>query len=198
MRQNLDNQKEGLHLYISLYGLPRHAWMVVVSYVQVWQSPSTQLVRKYWNKQVYLTELESLFPLLIGLDNAALRSSFSSSSKNPCEGSSSWWRCFDSWFEILLFEEITTALEELVVRLAVTAVVDEAVRGNEWELEFLAPALATWPKTMLERFNNCLLIYLSSPVCNRAIICLACLCRTNVIVKKSRVVKNEFHCWFEQ
>jgi hypothetical protein len=31
----------------------------------------------------------------------------------------------------LLFKEFTTALEELVVRLAVTAVVDEAVGGNE-------------------------------------------------------------------
>jgi hypothetical protein len=39
------------------------------------------------------------------------------------------------------------ALEELVVRfkLAVTAVIDEAVRGNE--CDFLTPAaLETWPK----------------------------------------------------
>lgn len=69
----------------------------------------------------------------MGLDNAILRSSCSSSSKNPCEGpasgSGSGWR-FDSCFEILLLEEITMALEELVVRLAETAVNDEAVRGN--------------------------------------------------------------------
>jgi hypothetical protein len=90
---------------------------------------------------VYLTALESLFPPLMGLDNAALRSSCSSSSsssKNSCEGSASRWRWFDSWFGILVFEEITRALEELVVRLPVTTVVDEAVRAND-----LAPALAT-------------------------------------------------------
>lgn len=134
----------------------------------------------------------------MGLDNAALRSSFSSSSsKNPCEGPASWWRCFNPWFGILLFEGITTALEEVVVRLAVTAVVDEAVWGNEWELECLDPALATWPKTVLERFDNCLLIwyYLSSPVCNLAIFRLACRRRTNIIVKKGCVIENEFHWW---
>ena len=67
----------------------------------------------------------------MGLDIAALRSSCSSSSKNPCEGPA--WRWFDSWFEVLFFEEITTALEEPVVRfkLAVTAVVEEAVRAKE-------------------------------------------------------------------
>ena len=44
-------------------------------------------------------------------------------------------------FATLIFEEITTALEELVVRLAEAAVTDEAVRANEC----LAPAaLATW------------------------------------------------------
>ena len=76
----------------------------------------------------YLTALESLFPPLMGLDNAALRSSSSfSSSRNPCEGPERCW--FDSWFWILPFEEITTALEEPVVRLklAETAVTDEAV-----------------------------------------------------------------------
>jgi hypothetical protein len=66
----------------------------------------------------------------MGLDIAALRSSDSSSSKNPCEDpASGWWRV-EPWFEILLFEEITTAWEELVVRLAETAVSDEAVRGS--------------------------------------------------------------------
>ena len=67
----------------------------------------------------------------MGLDNAALRSSYSSSSKNPCEGPGpvSWW-WFNFWFGILLFEEITTALEEFVVRLAETAVSEEAVRGK--------------------------------------------------------------------
>ena len=95
---------------------------------------------------VYLTALEILFPPLMGLDNAASRSSYSSSSsKNPREGPAG----FDSWFEILLFEETTMALEELVVWFGLAAaVVDEAVRGNEREC--LAPAaLATWPKTML-------------------------------------------------
>ena len=79
----------------------------------------------------------------MGLDNAALRSSYSSSFKNLCEGpASQWW--FDSCFGIL---EIT-ALEELVVRLADTAVTDEAVRGKEC----LAPAaLATWPKNNVIR-----------------------------------------------
>jgi hypothetical protein len=57
-----------------------------------------------------------------------------------------WW-CFDSWFWILLFEEITTALEELVVRLAETAVIDEAVRGNKREFSGLAlSSLATLQK----------------------------------------------------
>jgi hypothetical protein len=84
------------------------------------------------------------------------------------------------------------ALEELVVRLAETAVTDEVVRRNER----LAPAAsATWPKTMLqlESFNSCLLTYLSSPVCNWAICRLARLCRTNIIIEKSRVIENEFH-----
>ena len=77
---------------------------------------------------VYLTALESRFPPLMGLDNAASRSLSSSSSKNPSEGPG-WWR-FDSWFEI--FEEITKTLEELVVRFKLAAaVVDEAVRGKE-------------------------------------------------------------------
>ena len=85
----------------------------------------------------------------MGLDNAASRSSYSSSSKNPCEGSATWWWDFDSGFGALLFEETTTALEELVVRfkLELTAVVDETVRGNG--LERLDPdpdALATWSK----------------------------------------------------
>lgn len=84
----------------------------------------------------------------MGLDNAALRSSSSSSSKKPCEGPAWWWS--DDWFGILRFEEITAALEELVVRLAETAVTDEAVRGNPC----LAPAdLATCqcPKNKLIR-----------------------------------------------
>ena len=89
---------------------------------------------------MYLTALESLFPPLLGLDNAALRSSCSSSSsssKNSCGGSASRWLWLDSWFGILVFET-TRALEELVVRLPVTIVVDEAVRAND-----LAPALET-------------------------------------------------------
>lgn len=101
------------------------------------------------NTDVYLTALESLFPPLMGLDNAALRSSYSSSSsKNPCEGPACW--CFNSWFGILpLFDETTMALEELVVRF--NAVDDEAVRGKE--RESLAPALATWPKKCYKAFN---------------------------------------------
>ena len=92
---------------------------------------------------MYFTALEILFPPLMGLDNAALHSSFSSSSKNPWEGHSAW---FDLWFATLIFEGITTALEELVVWLAEAAVTDEAVRANEC----LAPAaLATWQKTTL-------------------------------------------------
>ena len=81
-----------------------------------------------------LTALESLFPPLMGLDIAALRSSCSSPPKNSCEG-------FDSGYGIFSFEEITTALEELVTRsaLAITAVDDEAVRN---ELDCM-PALAT-------------------------------------------------------
>ena len=44
-------------------------------------------------------------------------------------------------FVTVIFEEITTALEELVVRLAEAAVTDEAIQANEC----LAPAaLATW------------------------------------------------------
>jgi hypothetical protein len=114
-----------------------------------------------------LTALESLFPPLMGLDNAAWRSSCSSSSKNPCEGPA--WRWFDPLFGYLLFdayERETTALEELVVRLAETAVTDEAVRGNEREC--LAPAvLETWPnKNVILLFYSCLLTYLTSPVCN--------------------------------
>src|ERR1700734_2157558 len=92
---------------------------------------------------VYFTALESLFPPLMGLDNAALRSSCSSSSKNPCEGPGWWEFNSGSWFRVF-FLEITTALDEWVVRLAENAVIDEAVRGIE---DFLAPAAsATWPK----------------------------------------------------
>jgi hypothetical protein len=95
------------------------------------------------NRSVYFTALVSLFPFLMGLDNAALRSSCSSesSSKNPREGPASGcdWRWFDFWFGILLFDDITMALEDLVVRLAETAAVnDEVVRSNE--REFLASA----------------------------------------------------------
>ena len=62
----------------------------------------------------------------MGLDNAASRSSCSSSSKNPCEGPACWW--FELRFEvILLFEEITMAFEEPVVRPVETAVFEEAV-----------------------------------------------------------------------
>jgi hypothetical protein len=82
--------------------------------------------------------LESLFPPLMGLDNAALRSSFSSSSKNPWEG--------PAWFDSTCFEETTMALEEVVVRRAETAVADEAVRCNEC---LVPAALATWQKKKL-------------------------------------------------
>ena len=63
----------------------------------------------------------------MGLDNAALHSSYSSSSKNSYEFGLVWW--FNSWFEILLFEETTTALKVPVMLLkpVVTAVTDEAV-----------------------------------------------------------------------
>ena len=59
----------------------------------------------------------------MGLDNTTLHSSNSSSSKNPCIDPV--WS--DSWIGILPLEDITTALDEVVVWLVVTAVTDEAV-----------------------------------------------------------------------
>lgn len=95
------------------------------------------------------------------------------------------------------------ALEDLVVRLAETAAVnDEVVRSNE--REFLAsagaptgaPALVTWKKknnVIVAKNDSCLLTYLSNPAVNWAIFRLACLRRTNIIVEKSCVIENEFH-----
>ena len=41
-----------------------------------------------------------------------------------------------------------------------------------------------------------MLTYLSGPVCNWAIYRLARLCRTNVVIEKSRMIENKFHSLF--